>query len=433
MQDVQNRLREINALEGQAMQAAQTGRNAEAQRLWARILELDPNHVRTLSTLGQRAFRGGDMPTARIAFQRIVDVDGSDPQQWIQLAVTCRNLQDEAAEESAIQQALTRDPGELVALILRASLLERQGRTHEAVVAYSAVAAVAPPLDRLRPELRPAVVEANERVERYNRDRGAFLDRYLDAHCRDFAGEDLGRFRDSVDIMVGRKRRYDSRSTIFHYPGLAPVEFFDRALFPWLDRFEAATDDIRAEFLNVLATEEGFTPYISYPDDVPKHQFAELNNSPRWSAFHLFKMGQRVAENAARCPLTMQLLESAPQPDQPGRTPSAMFSLLKPQTRIPPHTGVSNVRLVTHVPLIIPEQCGFRVGNTTRDWIPGQAFVFDDTIEHEAWNMSDKLRVVLLFDVWHPDLTPPERALITALAAGLNEFTAGAPAPGESA
>jgi aspartyl/asparaginyl beta-hydroxylase (cupin superfamily) len=432
MQDVQSRLPEINALEAQAFQAAQTGRDAEAQRLWARILELDPNHVRTLSFLGQRAFRAGDMPSARVAFQRIVDIDGSDPQQWIHLAIACRNLKDEPAEENAIRQALTRDPGELVSLILRANLLDRQGRTHEAAVAYSAVAAVAPPLDRLHPELRPAVAEANERVEKYNRDRAAFLDQYLDTHCKTFAGEDLKRFHDSVDIMVGRKRRYESRSTIFHYAGLAPIEFFDRAQFPWLDSFEDATDQIRTEFLNVLATEEGFTPYISYPQDVPQNQFAELNNSPRWSAFHLYKMGKLVAENADRCPLTIELLEGAPQPDQPGRTPSAMFSLLKPGTRIPPHTGVSNARLVTHVPLIIPEQCGFRVGNTTREWVPGQAFVFDDTIEHEAWNLSDKLRVVLIFDVWHPELTPPERALITALAAGLNEFTAGAPATDES-
>jgi aspartate beta-hydroxylase len=298
-------------------------------------------------------------------------------------------------------------------------------------VAYSAAAAVAPPLERLRPELRPAVAEANERVDQYNRDRAAFLDQYLETHARAFGGEDLKRFRDSVDILVGRKRRYESRSTIFHYAGLAPIEFFDRALFPWLDRFEAATDAIRTEFLDVLATEEGFTPYISYRQDVAQHQFAELNNSPRWSAFHLFKMGKLVRENTIRCPLTMELLEGAPQPDQPGRTPSAMFSLLKPGTRIPPHTGVSNVRLVCHVPLIIPEQCGFRVGNTTREWVPGQAFVFDDTIEHEAWNLSDKPRVVLHFDIWHPGLTPAERALITALAAGMNEFAAGAPATGE--
>ena len=123
---------------------------------------------------------------------------------------------------------------------------------------------------------------------------------------------------------------------------------------------------IRDEFLEILEAEEGFTPYITYPPDVPLNQWAELNNSPRWSAFHLYKMGKLVEENAAKCPKTMKALEGAPQPDQPGRTPAAMFSLLKPRTRIPPHTGVTNVRLVTHLPLIVPEGCGFRVGNDTR-------------------------------------------------------------------
>jgi aspartyl/asparaginyl beta-hydroxylase (cupin superfamily) len=121
----------------------------------------------------------------------------------------------------------------------------------------------------------------------------------------------------------------------------------------------------------------------------------------------------------------MKALEGAPQPEQPGRTPASMFSLLKPRTRIPPHTGVTNVRLVTHLALIIPEGCGFRVGNETRQWLPGRAWVFDDTIEHEAWNDSEKLRVVLIFDIWHPQLTPPEQAMITALTAGMNAFTGG--------
>jgi aspartyl/asparaginyl beta-hydroxylase (cupin superfamily) len=64
----------------------------------------------------------------------------------------------------------------------------------------------------------------------------------------------------------------------------------------------------------------------------------------------------------------------------------------------------------------------FRVGNDSRQWVPGKAWVFDDTIEHEAWNDSDKLRVVLIFDIWHPHLTPPERAMITAMTLGLNAF-----------
>ena len=420
---------DIDALEAAAVRAAQTGREQEALQLWGRILAINPAHARTLATLGQRAFRQGDMQSARTAFQRIADADGSDAQQWIHLALACRGLNDEAAEESAIQRALNLDPTDLVALILRAHLLERQGKTHEAAVAHGRVAAVAPPLDRLRPELKPAVSRALGELESYNKGYGAFLDQYLEPYLKEHAGENLKRFRDSVDIMVGRKKRLDSQSMLYHYPNLASIEFFDRADFPWLDPIEAATDKIRDEFLAILGAEEGFTPYISYPPGLPLNQWVELNNSPRWSAFHLYKMGELIGENAAKCPQAMRLLEGAPQPDQPGRTPAAMFSLLKPKTRIPPHTGVTNVRLVTHLPLIIPEGCGFRVGNDTRQWVPGQAWVFDDTIEHEAWNDSDKLRVVLIFDIWHPHLSLAERAMVTALTAGMNAFTGGPSTP----
>ncbi len=222
-------------------------------------------------------------------------------------------MKDEAGEERALKRALTLDPRDLVALVLRANLLERQGHTHRAALAYGAVASVAPPLAQLHPDLKPAVTHALAFREKYQRDFASFMDQHLDAQYRAHAGEDLQRFRTSLDIMVGRKQRYESRSEIYHYPGLVPIEFFERADFPWLDPIEAATDAIRDEFLAVLATEEGFTPYITYPDDVPHNQFAELNNSPRWGAFHLYKMGQRVAENAARCPLTMQALSGAPR------------------------------------------------------------------------------------------------------------------------
>jgi aspartate beta-hydroxylase len=427
VQNVQPGLQEISALEAEAARASHSGRDADAARAWGRILEIDPSHARTLTALGQRAFRKGDLQSARAAFQRLVDADGSDPQQWINLALACQKLNDEPGEESSIQRALSLDPTELVALILRANLLERQGKTHQAALAYGAVANVSPPLERLHPDLRPAVAHALTYREKYDSDCATFMDQYLDPYYKTFSGENLKRFRDSVDIMVRRKRRYDSQSAVYHYPSLAPIEFFDRAGFPWLDPVVAAADEIRDEFLGVLHAEEGFTPYISYPQNVPQNQFAELNNSPRWSAFHLHKMGKRVEENVAKCPKTMKLLEGAPQPDQPGRTPASMFSLLKPKTRIPPHNGVTNVRLVTHLALIIPEGCGFRVGNDTRQWVPGKAWVFDDTIEHEAWNDSDKLRVVLIFDIWHPHLTPAERAMVTALTAGMNAFLGGSP------
>jgi aspartyl/asparaginyl beta-hydroxylase (cupin superfamily) len=423
MQNAAAGLSEINVLEAQAARAAQSGRDGEAFSLWTRILQIDPNHGRTLTALGLRAMRLGDFRGARAAFKRLTDCNGSEPQQWVNLALACRQLKDETGEESAIQRALSLDPSELVALLLRADLLERQGKTYQAAMAYGAAATVAPPLDRVHPDLRTAVSHAFAFRQQYDRDFGAFLDRYLEPYGEDVGAGTSKRFRDSLDIMVGRKRRFDSQSVVYHYPGLAPIEFFERAEFPWIDEVEAAADVIRNEFIDILKAEEGFTPYISYPDNVPQNQFAELNNSPRWSAFHLYKLAERIDANAAKCPGTMDVLMRVPQPDLPGRTPAAMFSLLKPKTRIPPHTGVTNVRLVTHLALIIPEDCRFRVGNDVREWAPGKAWVFDDTIEHEAINDSDKPRVVLIFDVWHPHLSSEERTMITALMRGVKAFS----------
>ena len=417
---------EILALEAQAQRTAQSGRPEEAARIWERVLALDPRHAPALDFLGQLAFRRGDLAQARAWLDRLVKADGSDPQQWVNLALACQGLKDEAGEEVAIRQALSVDPTDLLGLLMRGNLLERQGRSHDAARAYGAAATVSPPMDRLHPDLRPSVAHAIAYKDKHDRDCAGFIDRHLEAAYRDLAGEDLRRFRDSVDIMVGRKRRYDSQSLIYHYPRLVPVEFFERAEFPWLDGLESETDAIRDEFLEVLRSEEGFAPYIAYPPDVPHNQWAELNNSPRWSAFHLYKLGERVDENASRCPRTMAALARAPLPQQAGRTPAAMYSLLKPRTHIPPHTGVTNARLVAHLPLIVPEGCAFRVGNETRPWQPGRAWVFDDTIEHEAWNDSDKLRVVLIFDIWHPHLSAAERAMITALSEGLQAFSGGA-------
>ncbi len=413
----------INQLEALAVQAHRAGREQELLGLWNRILGLDPRHARTLAALGQWHFRRGAFADALSAFKVAAESNPADPRAWINLALTHQQMKDDGAEEAALKQALKADPSDLLALLLKGGLQERRGNRHEAARAFGAAAAVAPPLDRLSPELRPSLMHALTYKEDYDRQCAAFLDQHLSAAFDECRGERLDRFRDALDIMVGRKRRYESLPLAYFYPGLPAIEFFDKDLFPWLSAFESATATIRDEFLAVLERDDGFEPYISYPEGLPLNQWVELNNSPRWSAFHFFKNGERLESNAARCPRTMELLASAPQPKQAGRTPAAMFSLLKPKTRIPPHTGVSNVRLVTHVPLIVPESCGFRCGNRTRGWTPGEAFVFDDTIEHEAWNDSDKLRVVLIFDIWHPMLSEAERRMVSSLAEGLNRFT----------
>lgn len=420
-------IQHIAALEREALQASSRGDEASAARVWESILARAPGHARALRSLSHLAFQGGDLARARGLLERLVAADGREVQPWLNLAVVCLAMGDDAGEEAAIRGALTNDPYDLVALVMRSRLSIRQGRRQQAASACAAVAAVAPPVHTLPPDLQGAVGEVLAWHEEHSRAFGGFLEDYLAPYLRELGGQhgsrELRRFRESLDIMTGRKRRYDPQPQLFHYQGLAPVPFFEREDFPWLEGFEAATSAIRDEFLAVQAQEDGFTPYIDYADDQPLAQWAQLNRNRDWSAFRLIDNGARLEENAARCPRTMALLGDAPQPDQPGRTPSAMFSVLKPRTKIPPHTGVSNVRLVTHLPLIVPPGCGFRVGNETREWEEGKAWVFDDTIEHEAWNDSDHLRVVLIFDVWHPQLSAAERALITAMSAGINAFT----------
>ena len=417
---------DLRALEGQAAQAEMSGRLDDAARVWERIVEAVPNHAPALFSLGQYFLRKNDPGRAKLWLDKVVKADGRDPQQWLSLAVACQGLKDEAGEEAALTGALKADPSDLLALILRANLFERQGRVADASRLYGAVAVIAPPAERLHPDLRASVAHAIAFRNDHQRRYGEFLDGELSPLLQGLPAEQTRRFREAVDLLVGRRRRFESFPASFFFPRLEAIEFFDRPLFPWLDAFEAETEAIREEFVAVMAQDRGFSPYIAYPEGVPLNQWAELNHNPNWSAFRLIEKGVRVEENASRCPRTMALLAGAPQPAQPGRTPTAMFSLLKPRTRIPPHTGESNVRLVTHVPLIIPEKCGFRVGNTTREWIPGQAFVFDDTIEHEAWNESDKPRAVLIFDIWNPFLSEEERRLVSALSAAMNAF-AGAP------
>jgi len=417
---------EVAHIESLAIAAMHAGRQQDAINAWARIVSMQPDHAVGLTQLGQVAFKQGDFESARTAFQRAANADGRTARQWVNLALACQQLKDEEAEEAALFKALAVDPYDLLALVLRGSMYERQGKKHLAASAFGAAAAVSPPLDRLSPELRPAVTHAMNFREQHYQSLGNFVDQRLEPYFKDCGSAGLERFRLSVDILLGRKQRFDPQPMRYFMPNLPVVEFFERNTVPWLDEVEAHTEAIRDEFLAVLRADEqgaGFVPYITYGADQPVAQWKELNHSPRWSVLHLVKEGKPVAENASRCPQTIAAWQATPWPEQAGRTPTAMFSLLKPRTHIPPHVGASNCRLVTHLPLIVPPGCKFRVGNTTREWVPGKAWVFDDTIEHEARNDSDQLRVVFIFDTWHPLLSAEERRMISALNSALHSFS----------
>lgn len=345
-----------------------------------------------------------------------------EPAAWYNLASARLALGDHRGALAAAEETLALQPRFWTALLLKGQVLEALNDPNGAAGAYEAALASAPPFGQVAMEHRAVLRRAVEFVRTWSEQRAAFIREQVAAALGGEAGR---RFDTSLEVLAGKRSIYRQQPQGYFFPELPCIEFFDAAEFLWLEPILAETEVIRAEFLAASAAEAGLEPYIQYGAGAPIDQWAELNHNPRWSAFHLLKDGGPVQPNAGRCPRTLQALEAAPQPDIPGRSPVAMFSLLKPRTRIPPHTGVTNARLIVHIPLIVPAGCGFRVGAETREWRVGEAFVFDDTIEHEAWNNSDEPRCVLIFDIWNPHLREKERAAVSAMYAAMGVFGQG--------
>ena len=405
-----------------ADRAQANGRSEDAAAFIAEACALAPADPQVLNALGLRALRANDPASARPLLEQAVAREPREPVLWLNLA-QCRRLEGDAAGElAALDQALALQPRYYPALLQKAMCVERLGKPKQAAHLYNFFLHCLPPSGQQPQSLKPAI----ERAERIVSADRAALGRLIELRLGEANRHNTSaRFDHCIDVLLGRRRVYTPQPTLLHFPKLPAIEFFDRADFPWLDALEAGTDAMREELLALLAdpaSESQIVPYVDYSNDKPLDQWRPLNRSKQWSAYYLLKDSVQVGSHLARCPRTAALLEAAPLADVPGHAPTAFFSMLQPRTRIPPHTGVTNARLVCHVPLVIPPGCGFRVGSETRQWELGKAWVFDDTIEHEAWNESDEPRYILIIDLWNPYLTEAERVWVRAATAAIAEY-----------
>jgi aspartyl/asparaginyl beta-hydroxylase (cupin superfamily) len=279
----------------------------------------------------------------------------------------------------------------------------------------------APAPEALPPDLREEVRRAESRRAQYSRSYETHLRDALSAASFDPA-RSSPRFARCLDLLLGKKQIYLQSPTSFYFPELPQRSFYDRSEFPWLEEFEAKTDLIREELSDLVGEDREWRPYVQRDASRPPREYGDLLDSLDWSAFYLIQDGVVAAGAAERFPRTLEALAGVPLCRSPGRTPAVLFSLLRPGARIPPHTGHTNARLICHLPLIVPDGCGLRVGAEVRHWSEGEALIFDDSIEHEAWNTSDALRVVLLFDIWRPELSADERELVAATLAAVASY-----------
>jgi aspartyl/asparaginyl beta-hydroxylase (cupin superfamily) len=370
---------------------------------------------------GWAALQGGDPAAARLAFERLTGAGIVNPQILLLLARACREGGDSEAEEQAFDRLLAIEPGSLRGLIGKGDCRTGAGDDRAATSFHKAAIRAAASAGELPADLGSEIDRIRENSERAER---VYREHLLASLERNGVGEGerSSRFQQSLDIMFGEKPIYLQEPTGYYFPGLPQIQFYEREQFPWLAAIEAESDAIRGEIEALLGDEDSFRPYLVSGTDRPQSNVHGLLDNPDWSTLYLWEDGAPVEANAARCPRTMAALSDVPLPHITTRAPAIFFSRLSPGARIPPHHGMLNARLICHLPLIVPRGCGFRVGNETRAWEVGKALIFDDTIEHEAWNDSEQDRIVLIFDIWRPELSEAERRAVTAMFEAVDSY-----------
>ena len=403
----------INALLAQAYGAQQSGDRDAAVRIYNEVLAITPEHPGALNSLGIMAINAGDAATSAAYHARAATADPTAGPLWLNLARAQREMGDDEGERASLGSALDLNRLDFMALIRMAQLHERLGEFADALPLWAGIVQIAPPPAQRNEGINAILAHARDFLARQSTHYEDVLDTGLAADRAALDVAELRRFDAFTNTAIGKRRVYTNQCSGVHFPFLPADEFFERRHFPWIDAVEAQSEAIRDELLALLAADApGFAPYVAQDPGTPQNLWSGLDNSLSWSAYYLIKYGERIEDACARCPVTAAMLDSIPGAKMARRAPTAFFSILKPKTHIPPHTGVTNTRAIIHLPLIIPEGCGFRVGGETRQWKIGEAFAFDDTIEHEAWNDSEDLRAVLIFDVWNPHLTSVEQNML---------------------
>ncbi len=329
--------------------------------------------------------------------------------EWL-LARASARAGDRTSERAALQSILRANSRDIPALLAMAQSFADSGDERAAVSWYTTA------LNQARvTQTAPALKPLLDRAQAYCEAAKARFTALFDAALADITADSAATpaLKHAVDLLHGKSQIYLQQPTMFYYPGLPQRAFYERHAFDWVAEIEAQSAALRDEYIALLAVEEPFAPYIQRSESRPASSSALLED-PSWGAAYLWQSGAPTAL-AAQAPATMAALAAAPIPHIAARSPMALYSRLKSGTHIAPHHGLLNTRLICHLPLVVPDGCALRVGHDTREWRFGEMLIFDDSVEHEAWNRGSADRTILLFEIWRPEIPVEERVLLARL------------------
>lgn len=351
---------------------------------------------------------------------------------WMRLGACRLHLGDTAGAVDALERGVACAPDSFIARLQLAEALQALDRTDDALVHFFRAVTTAQAKGRwlndqtTAPDLRDRVRQAMAIIDA---GRQALFFNAITPLIQQHGAEALQRVAHALEGYLGLRPSGSpdprQQPTFFHVPDLQPEPYFDRALFPWYAVLEQSAGAIRGELERVLSARAGLQPFLDFSGGARKGDFLE---NPRdletaaWDAYFFYRHGEVFADHLAACPATAAALAQVPLTRIEGHAPEVLFSLLSPGTVIKPHHGVTNSRVVTHLPLIVPPDCALDVGGVEHAWTEGRCVTFDDTFLHAAWNRSDRLRVVMILDTWHPRLREVEVQALKQLVETIGDF-----------
>ncbi len=412
----------------EAQSLLRQGRREEAEQAYARLLERQPDNVEALNVVAIAALRAGQHERALELLQRALRANPADPITHHHMARVHEGTGNFDAALAEYEETLRLRPQLYVARLHFAQALEHAGRAPRALVNYARALKEAQKQGRwlnsqsTPPGLIPAVEHAVRTVRSNTRQLYTSL---FEPIAERFGRDSLMRVERCLRIYLSEESAESSdprqRPTFLFVPDLPPTPYLDRALFDWIDAFEAQTPAIRSELERLLPSARG-RERVFTSEELERQNLRGADQAPSWNGYYFYRHGERRDDNCAACPATAMALDALPLARVRAHAPEVLLSVFTPGTHLLPHRGVTNTRVVGHLPLIIPPDCSLRVGGEQHDWREGRVVVFDDTYEHEAWNRSDRTRVVLIFDLWNPHLTAAEREAIAQLVAAIGDF-----------
>ena len=406
----------------------ESGQLAAAERAYEQVLEATPDDAEALNVVALGCLRTGRTPRARELLEKAAASNPQDAVTQHHLGQVYHALGD-LTRASAAQAAATRiEPAYFLARLSWGRCLEQLGRSDAAIIQYKRALDDAQRLGRwLDPASTPEPLQplVSHAVLAVRRGRRAAFDRLLTPLMERYGRDSMGRVARCLRIYLNEEpAEYvdpRQRPAFLFFPDLPTSPYIDLAQLPWIDAVQASTEVIRGELQRLLPSSVGSEPVFA-SSALEAENLRGIDATPGWTGYYFWRHGLRREENCRNAPKTFELLKALPLPLIREHGPEVMFSVFTPGTHLMPHRGVTNSRVVGHLPLIVPPDCALRVGGEVHEWREGRVVVFDDTYEHDAWNRSRDTRVVLIFDVWNPYLTDAERAAITDLVAEIGDF-----------